>query len=88
MKKWEAFDDEVKFKVGERVKIYIEELEKDKDVGIGTTTGVITGAHTRFAVVPEYRSFSYSVRLDGDGKYYGSMGSSVRYSQEHLSKVD
>ena len=48
MEKWKAFDSEVRFKVGERVKIFIEELENNKDVEIGTSTGVITGCYVLF----------------------------------------
>lgn len=63
---YKDFTDEVKFQVGQRVHVEIEEIPiEERDV----TTGIIIGIQTNFHAAPILRKIKYVVRFDGKGNY-------------------
>lgn len=60
----EPYTDEIKFQVGERVRVSIQsDITKPEDIDNDKAT--IIGIDTRFAASPELREVTYKVWLDG-----------------------
>ena len=76
------FSDKVKVQVGNRVHVDIKDVPKKWRI---METGIITGINTEFVHTPEMRRFQITVRLDGDQRYWGSIGPILHASQKQLT---
>lgn len=57
------FNDEIKFQVGERVKVVIPNIKSED---IGCDTGIIVKIYVKFMHTPEMRKIRCSLRMDGE----------------------
>ena len=88
--KHQAFNDEVKFQVGERVRVDFPEVPIDER---DSTSGIIVGISTRFPTTSTHRTIGYQIWFDGSGQYIkrenmcaGGIGNNIVVSADKLTK--
>jgi hypothetical protein len=82
----DEFADEVRYQVGERVKVRVApDLIPEEEIECGT--GVVRKIYTKFMLTPKMRRFVYEVWLDGPYHPY-VRGAAVAVNREQLEKVE
>lgn len=82
----DEFTDEVRFQVGERVRVRLApDLIPEEEIECGT--GVIRKILTKFMLTPKMRRLVYEVWLDGPYHRFVS-GVAVIVNREQLEKVE
>lgn len=85
-KKVKSFNKDIKFQVGERVRVMIP-FTKQKEVNCNT--GIIVGMKVRFMHTPKMRAVYCTVRMDGEyfkAPLWKGIGELFTISIKHIKK--